>query len=82
MQPLATLVYFQLKYCESCGALWLRPDGIATPYCRNCEHLMAALPVRTRRPRRKIVPATRAPAAPALLSTTTDFAQPGSVGVV
>jgi uncharacterized Zn finger protein (UPF0148 family) len=81
MHPLATLVYFQLKYCERCGGLWLRRDGTATPFCPNCERIMAALPARARRPERKIAPATGAPAAPALLSTTTDFAQPVSVCV-
>ena len=79
MHPLATLVYFQLKYCERCGGLWLRPDGNASPYCSNCERIMAALPVRTRRPNRKIDPATRASAATALLSAAADFAQPVSV---
>lgn len=75
MHPLATLVYFQLKYCERCGGLWLRPDGTATPYCPACEHFMAALPVRTRRPDRKLAPATRAPAALAQLSTVANVAQ-------
>ena len=82
MHPLATLVYFELKYCERCGGLWLRPDGTATPYCPNCERIMAALPLRTRRPDRKIVPATRAPAALAQLSTADGFGQCVSVGVV
>jgi hypothetical protein len=79
MHPLATLVYFQLKYCERCGSLWLRPDGVATPYCPACEHCVAALPVRTRRPKRKNVPATCVPAATALPSTAADFAQSVSV---
>ena len=52
MHPLATLVYLQLKYCERCGGLWLRPDGTATAYCPNCERLMAALPLRSARPNR------------------------------
>jgi ribosomal protein S27AE len=81
MHPLATLVYFQLKYCERCGGLWLRPAGTATPYCPRCEHFMAALPLRTRRPKRKMVPATRVPAALALPSTVADVAQLISVGV-
>jgi len=79
MHPLATLVHFRLKYCERCGGLWLRQDGTATPFCPNCERIVAALPVRNRRPSRKIVPATRASAAVALRSTVADFAQPGSV---
>ena len=82
MHPVASLVYFQLKYCERCGGLWLRPAGTATAYCPNCEPLMAALPRRACQPGRKIVPATRAPAALAPLSTAADFAPPVSAGVV
>lgn len=82
MYSLATLVYLQLKYCERCGGLWLRPDGTATPYCPACQHFMAALPVRARRPERKIVPATCAPAALALLSTAAYLGQFVSVGVI
>ena len=82
MHPLATIVYFQLKYCERCAALWLRPDGSASSYCPSCERILAALPVQPRRPSRKIVPATRVPAVPARLPAGADFAQPGSVGVL
>lgn len=82
MHALATLVYFELKYCERCGGLWLRPEGAAGPYCPNCDAIMAALPARTPRPSRKVVPARRAPAATVLLSTAADVAQPGSVGVI
>jgi len=32
-----------LKYCEACGALWLRPCGSHTPYCGRCEKVMAEL---------------------------------------
>jgi hypothetical protein len=33
----------ELKYCEACGALRLRPRGSNTPYCRHCEEIMAGL---------------------------------------
>jgi hypothetical protein len=82
MRHLATLVRLHLKYCERCGSLWLRPNTTATPYCPACERIMAELPLRTRRPDRKIVPPTRAPAAPAQLPTAADFGQCVSVGVV
>ena len=75
MGPLATLVRFHLKYCERCGGLWLRPDGVASPYCPACEHFMAELPLRARRPKRKSVPAACAPAALAPLSTAVHVAQ-------
>lgn len=26
----------ELKYCEFCGALWLRPQGSAAVYCDEC----------------------------------------------
>ena len=75
MHPLAALVYFQLKYCERCGGLWLRPDGAATPYCRNCERIMAALPVRARRAGRRNVPAPCVSAALALVLTVAGVAR-------
>jgi hypothetical protein len=81
MHPLATLVYLHLKYCERCGGLWLRPVGAVTPFCPNCQCIMAALPLRARRPSRKIVPATCVPADLALLSAVAEAAQVVSVGV-
>lgn len=33
----------ELKYCEACGALCLRPRGSTAPYCRRCEKVMAEL---------------------------------------
>lgn len=35
---------FDLKYCERCGALWLRPASEARIYCVGCSHEMAQLP--------------------------------------
>lgn len=32
---------FELKYCERCGGLWMRPAGDARPYCDACAPLMA-----------------------------------------
>ncbi len=26
----------ELKYCEFCGALWMRPRGSVEPYCPRC----------------------------------------------
>jgi hypothetical protein len=49
MDSLTALSYFQLKYCERCGGLWLRPHGLSLPYCPACEHFLAALPRRNRR---------------------------------
>lgn len=39
----------ELKYCERCGGLWLRPLGLQEIYCPTCIPLMADLPL----PRRK-----------------------------
>jgi len=49
------LVFFQLKYCERCGGLWLRPDGAVSPYCPACERFMAGLPSRARLAGRKTI---------------------------
>ena len=37
------IVRVELKYCEACGALWLRPHGNHKPYCRRCQNVMAVL---------------------------------------
>jgi len=36
-------VRVELKYCEACGALWLRPHGSHKPYCKRCESVVAEL---------------------------------------
>lgn len=37
------VIRVELKYCEACGALWLRPRNCHAPYCRRCEKVMAGL---------------------------------------
>ena len=34
----------ELKYCERCGGLWLRPVGGGQIYCTGCGREMAKLP--------------------------------------
>ena len=34
----------ELKYCERCGGLWLRPQGGAAVYCASCAHAINELP--------------------------------------
>jgi hypothetical protein len=36
--------YFELKYCERCGGLWLRPAGGRQIYCVACGREVAELP--------------------------------------
>ncbi|MGD0270838.1 MAG: hypothetical protein ABSB14_17365 [Candidatus Sulfotelmatobacter sp.] len=35
---------FELKYCERCGGLWLRPVGGGQVYCVACGSEMAKMP--------------------------------------
>ena len=37
-------VLLDLKYCERCGGLWLRPRTSAEVYCAGCAPAMAELP--------------------------------------
>jgi hypothetical protein len=60
MNAVSSLAHFQLKYCERCGGLWLRPDSAATPYCPACDQFMSALPVRQPRNQHQRKPARRA----------------------
>jgi Zn-finger nucleic acid-binding protein len=34
----------ELKYCERCGGLWLRPRGDSEVYCGGCRLRMAEMP--------------------------------------
>ena len=35
---------FELKYCERCGGLWLRPQGGDAVYCERCAEAIRELP--------------------------------------
>lgn len=37
------VIRMELKYCEACGALRLRPHGSDAPYCGRCARVMAGL---------------------------------------
>ena len=44
MEPLeAGSIQLELKYCERCGALWLRPKGSNLGFCASCAVVMAGL---------------------------------------
>lgn len=49
-------VRMELKYCERCGALWLRECGAGVVYCERCESRVAALPIAKKRPGRLVLP--------------------------
>jgi hypothetical protein len=35
-------ILIELKYCERCGGLWLRPQGANAVYCAGCRVLVEA----------------------------------------
>jgi hypothetical protein len=37
-------IQVELKYCERCGGLWLRPQGADGVYCASCRVVLAAMP--------------------------------------
>jgi hypothetical protein len=44
MEPLeAGSIQLELKYCERCGGLWLRPKGSDLVFCAGCARAMAGL---------------------------------------
>ena len=43
----------ELKYCERCGGLWLRPQGADGVYCTSCRVDLAARPDPQKAPPRK-----------------------------
>jgi len=38
------LIQLELKYCERCGGLWLRLQGISEVYCASCRPHVQDLP--------------------------------------
>ena len=46
-------IQIELKYCERCGGLWLRPQGTNGVYCASCRVCLAAMPDPGEAPRRK-----------------------------
>ena len=41
-------IQLELKYCERCGGLWLRPKGSELVFCAACARVMAGLAPNTR----------------------------------
>ncbi len=37
-------ILVELKYCERCGGLWLRPEGTNGVFCAGCHAILAAMP--------------------------------------
>ena len=37
-------IQMELKYCERCGGLWLRPAGTDGVYCAGCRVCLEATP--------------------------------------
>jgi Zn-finger nucleic acid-binding protein len=37
-------IQVELKYCERCGGLWLRPRGTDGVYCSSCRVRLEAMP--------------------------------------
>ena len=37
-------IAMELKYCERCGGLWLRPQGDGEVYCGSCRVRLADMP--------------------------------------
>ncbi len=46
-------IQVELKYCERCGGLWLRPQGTDGVYCASCGVRLAAMPNPGEAPPRK-----------------------------
>ncbi|MGD0792605.1 MAG: hypothetical protein ABR920_12625 [Terriglobales bacterium] len=46
-------IQVELKYCERCGGLWLRPQGTDGVYCASCRVRLAAMPDPGEAPPRK-----------------------------
>jgi len=57
MEPFeAGSIQLELKYCERCGALWLRPKDSDLLFCAGCARDMAGLVPGVRLARRRGAP--------------------------
>lgn len=55
----------ELKYCERCGGLWLRPQGGEEVYCDTCRNAIQELPpVKPKSPKAEKARHMRSSAAP------------------
>ncbi|MGB8583091.1 MAG: hypothetical protein WCD47_19900 [Candidatus Sulfotelmatobacter sp.] len=61
-------VSLELKYCERCGGLWLRPVGGEQIYCVACGRAMAELP-----PASREIEKPRVPRGPLLAINAVEF---------
>lgn len=43
------IIHLELKYCERCGGLWLRPEDTDEVYCGSCSVQMSAFAVAVKR---------------------------------
>jgi hypothetical protein len=59
MENHGEVIHLELKYCERCGGLWLRPQGSLVPYCAPCATEMACLPFPRKRRTRARLPVLR-----------------------
>lgn len=50
------VIQLELKYCERCGALWLRLRGAQTIYCGPCDLEVMDLPAPRKIPSKPRVP--------------------------
>jgi hypothetical protein len=50
------VIQLELKYCERCGALWLRLRGTQEIYCAPCDLEMLDLPAPRNLPSKPRVP--------------------------
>jgi Zn-finger nucleic acid-binding protein len=53
------LIQLELKYCERCGGLWLRRQGVSTVYCPPCSAEVPEFGLRRRARTRERTPIGR-----------------------
>jgi hypothetical protein len=53
------IVELELKYCERCGGLWLRVQGLQEVYCASCAAAMSEVAIGRRSRRAPRLPIRR-----------------------
>jgi hypothetical protein len=71
------VIQLELKYCERCGALWLRLRGAQQVYCAPCDLEMLDLPSPRRATSRPRLPGNHKIESKAQCDNLSPFCGPG-----
>ncbi len=61
MEDCHEVIHLELKYCERCGALWIRHAGSEEPYCVSCAEAVRQMSPSSRHRTKPRMPGEKMP---------------------